>query len=201
MDIFKLLSGVLIIVIYFYSSKIRGCASFEMSTSAGAIGLGDSSPSSSAIIKNLEIISQLQIYDKLNTNDEILYIDTGYMLQCLVRYYYGCNRANTIKKLNEICESIELFLNSNSLKMGDIRNILEPPVFCGNSKTTRAKKMKYRASKKVFPAEVVQHAKILLELLPGAIKGLENLIETYKVDETTRDELNKIKMRFEAVLM
>ena len=60
-----------------------------------------------SLLKNLEIISQLQLYDKLNTNDEILYIDTGYMLQCVVRYYYGCNRGNTIKRLSEICESIE----------------------------------------------------------------------------------------------
>jgi len=156
---------------------------------------------SSSTIKNLEIISQLQIYDKLNTNDEILYIDAGYMLQFLVRYYYGCNRTNTVKRLTEICETVEHFLNSNGIRMNDIREIVNPPIFTGNSKNVRAKKLKYRASKKTFPTEIVENGKILLELVPKSIIGIGNLIETYKADDATRDELEKIKLRLEAILV
>lgn len=156
---------------------------------------------SASLIKNLEIISQLQIYDKLNTNDEILYIDGGYMLQFLVRYYYGCNRVNTIKKLGEICESIEHFLNSNGIRMNDIREIINPPSFAGNSKNIRAKKLKYKANRKTFSLEIVETGKVLLELVPKSLIGLANLIETYKADEATKDELDKIKMRLEAVLV
>jgi hypothetical protein len=85
--------------------------------------------------------------------------------------------------------------------MNDIREIVSPPVFSGNSKNIRAKKLKYRASKKTFPAEVVETGKILLDLIPKSITGLDKLIETYQVDEATKDELGKIKMRFEAVLV
>ena len=156
---------------------------------------------SPSIVKNLEIISQLRIYDKLNTNDEILYIDSGYMLQCLVRYYYGCNRTNTIKRLTEICEIVEQFFYSNCIRMNDIREIINPPSFTGSSKNVRAKKLKYRASKKIFPPEIVETGKILLELVPKSIIGIGNLIETYKADDTIRTELEKVKTRLEAILV
>jgi len=85
--------------------------------------------------------------------------------------------------------------------MNDIREIINPPVFAGNSKHMRAKKQKYRAGRKAFPAEIVETGKILLELVPKSIKGIENLMETYQVDESTKNELCKIKMRLEAVLV
>ena len=158
-------------------------------------------PTSQSLLKNLEILAQLQLYDKLNTNDEILYIDAGYMLQCLVRYYYGCNRSNTIKRLVEICTEIETFFSSNEISAATIRELITPPVFPGNSKNMRAKKLKYRAKIRSIPLEVQEMGKKLLAILPGVIVGLNNLSETYSVDSTTRDEISSIIKRIEAVLV
>ena len=160
-----------------------------------------SSTLSTSLLKNLEILAQLQLYDKLNTNDEILYIDTGYMLQCLVRYYYGCNRSNTIKRLVEICTEIETFFSSNDISADTIRELITPPVFPGNSKNMRAKKLKYRAKIRSIPLEVQEMGKKLIGLLPSVIVGLNNLSETYSVDGTTRDGISSIIKRIEAVLV
>ena len=159
------------------------------------------SSTSTSLLKNLEILAQLQLYDKLNTNDEILYIDAGYMLQCLVRYYYGCNRSNTIKRLGDICTEIETFFSSNEISSSTIRELITPPVFPGNSKNMRAKKLKYRAKIRSIPVEVQEMGKKLLAILPGVIVGLNNLSETYSVDGTTRDGISSIIKRIEAVLV
>ena len=150
------------------------------------------SSTSTSLLKNLEILAQLQLYDKLNTNDEILYIDAGYMLQCLVRYYYGCNRSNTIKRLGDICTEIETFFSSNEISSSTIRELITPPVFPGNSKNMRAKKLKYRAKIRSIPVEVQEMGKKLLAILPGVIVGLNNLSETYSVDSTARDGISSI---------
>ena len=159
------------------------------------------SSTSTSLLKNLEILAQLQLYDKLNTNDEILYIDAGYMLQCLVRYYYGCNRSNTIKRLGDICTEIETFFSSNEISSSTIRELITPPVFPGNSKNMRAKKLKYRAKIRSIPVEVQEMGKKLLAILPGVIVGLNNLSETYSVDSTARDGISSIIKRIETVLV
>lgn len=61
------------------------------------------------LFTNLEIISKLNVYDKLNTNESLFYIDSCNMLQCIVRYWYGSNRNNTITRLNELIELLEKY--------------------------------------------------------------------------------------------
>ena len=153
---------------------------------------------SPSLVKNLEIISQLQIYDKLNTNNEIIYIDNGYM-QFLIRYYYGCNRTNTIDRLTKICESLENYISSIGINI--INNIINPPCFYGNNKNLRAKKQKYKNEKKQISNEVLQSIKLLMYLLPKVSIGISNLIETYKNDMITQQELSNIKIRLNKIIL
>ena len=142
------------------------------------------------LLKNIEIISKLQPYDKLNTNDDIFYIDSGY-LQCFIRYYYGSNRFQTIKKLYNILETIQYICGD--FKLSQLCSILNEPIplFSGNNKTKREKLIKYRA--KIKYAKLYNpYALEIYNNWSSFITGLKNLIITYTTDVEITNNLNDI---------
>jgi hypothetical protein len=149
---------------------------------------------SSSLLKNLEIISELKTYDKLNTSSDILYIDNCSSFQFIYRYYYGSSRINTISKLREICEEIEKYITESGFTLIEIQTLLTPPINngCSNNKKYRQKLQKYKQNKKTISPEIQDNGKILLSLLPKVIQGINNLIETYKDDSITVEELKLI---------
>jgi len=131
-------------------------------------------------ILNLKIISQIKQYDKLNTKDELVKINSPSILNGISRWYNNESRNITIEKLNNILnqtfEITEYLLKNNDNK--EINN--------------------YEKNLEENNSQVFQ--KFIIEMT-NSVNGLENLKKTYSDDILISSQLdlliNKLNTRIE----
>lgn len=123
-------------------------------------------------IHNLNIITNLNIDEKLTIYNEILLVDTASYIQGLYRWWSSSSRIKTIKFINK------MYKNSFKLKK-KIEN-----------------RIKKTENSKILPI-IKEYSSLLKNTLEKSINGLNNLRSTYVNDINFCKKLNLIIFKLE----
>lgn len=133
---------------------------------------------------NLETISKIKDGYKLYFDKENnIKLEEPYMFQGIWRYCYSVSRKDAIYYINKLINDIEIYFNVLYVK--SIDNRLQGKTF---NKQPRFKE-----------TDIVEIRKIIFKL-NDAIHGIGNLVLTYKEDNETCDELNKIMQKIRSLI-
>ena len=122
---------------------------------------------------NLDILARIQDGHKLYLDkDQSLKLDEPFMFQGIWRYCYGFSRKDTIHLLTKLFNDIEIYMNAIYLRNIDSKNSSYPRI------------PKYNAEQSIFIT--------IIEKINKAIIGITNLKLTYKNDEQTCEEFQRI---------
>lgn len=122
---------------------------------------------------NLDILAKIQDGHKLYLDKEQkIQLDEPFMFQGIWRYCYGISRKDSINLLTKLFNDIEIYMNAIYLRNIDIKNSNYP---------------------RIPKSHPEQHIFIkIIEKINKAIIGITNLKLTYKTDEKTCQELQRI---------
>lgn len=121
------------------------------------------------IIFELKLLSKIKKSNKLLTSGDKLAIDTGGLLQPVIRSYYGESRNSTMDRIEIICNNIFSFLENALKDVNDNRGLVKN-IHQKNNVNEQLKQ-------------------IWLEM-SVAVKGLENLKITYENDASTESRID-----------
>jgi len=122
---------------------------------------------------NLDVLARIQEGHKLYLDKEqAIQLDEPFMFQGIWRYCYGTSRKDAIHLLTKLFNDIEIYMNSIYLRNIDIKNSSYPRISKSNSQQN------------IFIT--------IIEKINKAIMGIANLKLTYKNDEQTCIELQRI---------
>jgi hypothetical protein len=122
---------------------------------------------------NLDILAQIQEGHKLYLDKaQLLQLDEPFMFQGIWRYCYGISRKDAIHILTKLFNDIEIYMNAVYLRNIDSKNSSYPRI------------PKSNPEQGVFIT--------IIEKINKAIQGISNLKLTYKADEQTCAELQRI---------
>jgi hypothetical protein len=122
---------------------------------------------------NLDVLARIQDGHKLYLDKEqILQLDEPFMFQGIWRYCYGISRKDAIHLLTKLFNDIEIYMNAVYLRNIDIKNSSYPRISKSN------------------PEQSIYIT--IIEKINKAIIGITNLKLTYKTDELTCTELQRI---------
>ena len=121
---------------------------------------------------NLDNLSNIKEGFKIYIdNENIIRFDEPYMFQGLWRYYNNVNRNDAILIITKLFDNIERYFNSLYVKTCMIKN--------------QHKIMS-------IPEPIINDFKVIIDKMETSKPGIMNLSKTYKDDNETVNELNKI---------
>ena len=122
---------------------------------------------------NLDVLARIEDGHKLYLDkDQLLQIDEPFMFQGIWRYCYGISRKDAIHLLTKLFNDIEIYMNAVYLRNIDSKNSNYPRI------------PKSNPEQNIFIS--------IIEKINKAIVGITNLKQTYKTDEQTCIELQRI---------
>jgi len=122
---------------------------------------------------NLDVLARIEDGHKLYLDkDQALQLDEPFMFQGIWRYCYGISRKDAIHILTKLFNDIEIYMNAVYLRNIDAKNSCYPRI------------------PKTSPDQGVFIT--IIEKINKAISGIANLKLTYKADDATCAELQRI---------
>lgn len=122
---------------------------------------------------NLDVLGRIQDGHKLYLDkDQLLQLDEPFMFQGVWRYCYGISRKDAIHLLTKLFNDIEIYMTAVYLRNIDSKNSNYPRI------------PKSNPEQNIFITIITK--------INNAITGIQNLKLTYKSDEATCDELQRI---------
>jgi len=122
---------------------------------------------------NLDVLARIEDGHKLYLDkDQLLQLDEPFMFQGIWRYCYGISRKDAIHILTKLFNDIEIYMNAVYLRNIDTKNSSYPRI------------PKSNPEQGIFLT--------IIEKINKAIQGIGNLKLTYKTDEITCSELQRI---------
>ena len=122
---------------------------------------------------NLDVLARIQEGHKLYLDkNETLKLDEPFMFQGIWRYCYGISRKDAIHLLTKLFNDIEIYMNAIYLRNIDVKHSSYPRILKSNPEQT------------IFIT--------IIEKINKAAIGITNLQLTYKDDNQTCNELQRI---------
>ena len=121
---------------------------------------------------NLDNLSNIKEgYKIFITPDNIIMLDEPYMFQGLWRYYNNIKRSDALFIINKLFDNIERYYNSLYVKTCMIKN---------------------QNRIMAIPESIIDEFKLIIDKMEKSKPGITNLSKTYKDDNKTVNELEKI---------